>query len=321
MRQADFIKQDLGMIYSVNKPKGILLSYMFMLEQRHHWSFGGENLKDELDGQMKLHFKNYWKFGFDLDRAYNEIDTRELRGGPSLRIDANTSTGFLFQTDNSRDVMLAGMVDFTNFDDKITWKNTYDFTIRWLVSNSFTLSSKTGYSAEIDNSQYIFQKNINDDKEYVVGRIDRNTLYTTFRAEYFITPELSLQYYGSPYASTGKFLDYRKVEDSKSWDLDDRYSFLKVVENDQGKFLYDDDNNLYYDFEDGNFDFNYQEFQSNFVARWEYKTGSTIYFVWTNTRFTYDDVHNPSIINSFKDIMKVKAQNAFMIKVSYWFSL
>ncbi len=317
MRQADYIKQDLGVIYSVNKPKGILLSYMFMLEQRHYWSFGGENLQDELDGQMQLHFKNYWKFGFDLDRTYNEIDTRQLRGGPSLRIDANTSTGFLFQTDRSRDIMLAGKVDFTNYNDKITWKNTYDFTIRWLVSNSFTVSSKTGYSAEIDNSQYVFQKSINTEKEYVVGKIDRNTLYTTFRAEYFITPELSFQYYGSPYASTGKFIDYRKVEDSKSRDLNKRYSFL-IVED--GK-LYDDRHNLYYDFDDGSFDFNYQEFQSNFVARWEYKTGSTIYFVWTNSRWRYEEVHNPSIINSFKDIMKVKAQNAFMIKVSYWFSL
>ena len=216
---------------------------------------------------------------------------------------------------------MAGKVDFTNYDDKITWKNRYDFTISWLISNRFTISSKTSFAEEIDNSQYVFQKRVDNKKEYVVGKINRNTIYTTFRAEYFITPELSLQYYGSPYASTGKYLDYRKVEDSKSRNLDERYSFLNVVENENGKFLYDDENNLYYDFNDGNFDFNYQEFQSNFVARWEYKTGSTIYFVWTNNRFTYDDVHNPSIINSFKDIMKVKPQNAFMIKVSYWFSL
>ena len=321
MRQADYIKEDVGLVYSVNKPKGILLNYMFMLEQRHHWSFGGENLQDELDGQMQLYFKNYWKFGFDLDRTYNEIDTRQLRGGPSLRIDGNTSAGFIVQTNRSKDFFLAGKLDFTNYDDKITWENRYDFTVRWLISNRFTVESKTGFSSEIDNSQYVFQTKVNNKKEYVVGKIDRNTLYTTFRAEFFISPELSLQYYGSPYASTGKFIDYRSVEHSKSRDLDERYSFLNVVENEHGKFLYDDNNNLYYDFSDGNFDFNYQEFQSNFVARWEYKTGSTIYFVWTNTRFTYDDVHNPSIINSFKDIMKVKAQNAFMIKVSYWFSL
>ena len=119
---------------------------------------------------------------------------------------------------------------------------------------------------------------------------------------------------GSPYASTGKYLDYRKVEDSKSRGLNERYSFLNSVESQLGKYLYDDSNNLYYDF-------NYQEFQSNFVARWEYKIGSTIYFVWTNSRWRYEDVHNPSILNSFKDIMKVKAQNAFMIKVSCWFSL
>ena len=91
MRQADYIKQDLGMVYNVNKPKGILLNYFFILEQRHHWSFGGENLKDELDAHFSFRLKNYWKFNLDLDRTYNEIDTRQLRGGPSLRIDGNIS--------------------------------------------------------------------------------------------------------------------------------------------------------------------------------------------------------------------------------------
>lgn len=162
---------------------------------------------------------------------------------------------------------------------------------------------------------------MNDKKEYVVGKIDRNTIYTTLRAEYFITPELSLQYYGSPYASIGKYLDYRKVEKSKSRDLNERYSPLQIIENRSGKYLVDDNNNLYHDFAEGDPDFNFQEFSSNFVARWEYITGSTIYFVWTNYRIHYEEGYNSSAIKSLKNISKVKAQNAFMIKLSYWFSL
>ena len=68
-------------------------------------------------------------------------------------------------------------------------------------------------------------------------------------------------------------------------------------------------------------DFNFQEFRSNFVARWEYKTGSTIYFVWTNTRSRYESKYEPSVFDSFKGISDVKAQNAFMLKVSFWFSI
>ena len=68
-----------------------------------------------------------------------------------------------------------------------------------------------------------------------------------------------------------------------------------------------------------NFDFN--EFRSNFVARWEFRPGSTLYFVWTNTRSEYKYVYNDDILDSFQGIFKVKSQNAFMIKFNYWFSL
>ncbi len=96
---------------------------------------------------------------------------------------------------------------------------------------------------------------------------------------------------------------------------------MNVVETAYRNWVTDENGNLIIDLNGDSPDFNYQEFRSNFVLRWEYKTGSTFYFVWTNTRFQYEYNYDPSILNSFKNIAKVKAQNAFMIKLSYWFSL
>ena len=154
-----------------------------------------------------------------------------------------------------------------------------------------------------------------------MGKIGRETLYTTLRIEYFITPELSLQYYGSPYASTGLYSDYRKVNQSKSKDLSLRYSPLYVVNDGGNEILVDENNNQLLDFSTENPDFDYQEFNSNFVLRWEYKTGSTFYFVWTNRLNNYVNQYNPSIMESIKNIGQGSSQNAFMIKFSYWFSL
>jgi len=317
MRQADYIKEEVHLLYNVNKPKGIFLKYYFLLEQMHDWSFGGENLKDKFSFEAKTTFKNYWLASMLLSRNINEFDTRQLRGGPLLRIDNNTRAGFIFQTNNSKKLMLATKLEFMRFDDKITWRDKFDFSLNWLVSNNISISSSTGFTTETNNSQYVKQKTVNETREYVVGKIDRQTLYTTLRAEYFITPELSLQYYGSPYASIGKYIDYRKVDQSKSPGLNERFSPLYI----SGDNLVDENDEVLLDFTTENPDFNFQEFRSNFVLRWEYKTGSTFYFVWTNTSSVYDDVYNPSIVESFKNISKVKAQNAFMLKLSYWFSL
>lgn len=321
LRQADNVNESAQMIYRVNKPNKVLLSYMFLLTQRHHWSYGGENIGDKLNGHVRIQFKNYWRVDLNIDRTFYTIDTRQLRGGPSLRMDGNTGEEVFIQTNTQKDLWFAGGVDLTRYDDKISWENDYSFHIRWLLSNRFTLSSQTGYSQEIDNYQYVMQKSINDTKEYVIGKIDRKTIFTTIRAEYFVTPELSLQYYGSPYASTGEYLDYRKVKQSKSKDINERFAPLYIVESGGQNLLVDNRDNVFHNFSDWNPDFNFQEFRSNFVARWEYKTGSTIYFVWTNNRSRYEDSYNNSVLNSFKGISKVKAENAFMLKLSYWFSL
>lgn len=321
MRQADYINEEAHMVYNVNKPKGILLKYYFLLQQNHNWSFGYENLMDKFDAQAKLTFTNYWNFTLDFAKTINEIDTRQLRGGPSLRIDANTNTGVIFQTNSSKKLVFATRMYFTRFADDISWRNKYDFSLSWLIMNNLSISNITGYSKETDNSQYVIQETVEDKKEYVVGKIDRETLYTTLRIEYFITPELSLQYYGSPYASIGKYTSYRRVNQSKSKDLNERYSPLYITGSDNGDILVDENGNKYLDFSTDNPDFNFQEFRSNFVLRWEYKTGSTLYFVWTNTSSNYENEYNPSITDSFKNISKVNAQNAFMLKFSYWFSL
>ena len=321
LRQADYIDQEISAIYRVNKPKGILLSYFVEMEQARHWSYGGENLGDEFDSRARFQFKNLWKVDLVFDRTFSEIDTRALRGGPSLRIDGNTRGEFFVQTNSSKDLFFGTGVEFTRFDEKISKENEYTFYAYWLISNRLSLTSNTVFTTGIDNSQYILQKTIGDKREYIVGKLDRKTLYTTLRAEFFVTPEFSLQYYGSPYASTGQFLDYRKVADSKSKDLNRRYTFLSVPAGFDQIYVRDENNNPVINLTSDNPDFNFQEFRSNFVARWEYKTGSTLYFVWTNNRSRYESVYDSSVLNLLKGISKVKAQKAIMKKLRYWFSL
>jgi len=318
LKQADYVSQELNMLYWINKPKGILLSYYFDLTQAHNWSYGGENTGDQLDLHNRLQFKNRWKLDLTAAYNYNTFDTRELRGGPSLKIDNISALSATLLTDPGKKLILGGSSKFNFSNNDITKQNTYMFYLRWVISNRFTITSQTNYSTAIDYSQYIMQKTIADKKEYILGKLDRKTLYTTLRAELFLTPELSLQYYGSPYASIGKFQDYRKVEDSKATNLSDRYTTLTVNSE---NILVDENNNTIRDLTASNPDFNFQEFRSNFVLRWEYKTGSTFYFVWTNNRSRYENEYNPSIGNSLKGISKVTAQNAFMLKLSYWFSL
>ncbi len=317
MRQADYIDQDFSVSYKVNKPRSIYLDYGLELFQSHEWSYDGENMNDYLSGSFDIRFKNQWQYELSVSKRFNMLDTRELRGGPALRKEDAWNVRSSIETNSKKDFFVGLGMDLEYLSDEITKGNQYEFEMTWRVSNRLTLATDVVYQQETDNNQYLRYTDLDNKREYIVGQLERKTFYTTLRTELFITPELSLQYYGSPYVSNGKYLDYRRVADSKAENLGKRFEFLEVQDN----LLIDSENRIYHDFNEGNFDFNFQEFRSNLVVRWEYKTGSTLYFVWTNNRTNYEDVYKSSLFDSLKGIGNVKSDNAFMIKLSYWFSL
>lgn len=320
LRQADYIQENVDVVYRVNKPKGILQSYYINLDHEHNWSYGGEDLGGGVGSHARFQFSNLWKLDLLGGRVYDEIDTRQLRGGPSLRIGGNTNAEFFIQTNTSKDLFFGAGAEFVQWDDDISNSSDYTFHAQWLISNRFNIISRTSYQKEVDLNQFMDYTDFNEKREYIVGNMKRNTIYTTLRLELFLTPEISVQYYGSPYASTGKFQEYMLVDNSLEKNVDKRYNPLFI----KSTYLVNNDQEIIYDFQKQDpyyTDFNFQEFRSNFVARWEYKTGSTAYFVWTNNRSRYESQYEPSILKSLKGITKVAAQNAFMIKISYWFSL
>lgn len=321
LRQADYIREQISLRYQVNAPKGIVRSFYVTSAQIHDWSFGGENTYDKFDNHGYVKFSNLWSLHLDLDRYFNRFDTRQLRGGPALRIDDMNSFEFFVQTNSTRDLFFGAGSNIDWYDNKLSSSKDYTFYVGWQILDNISLTSETVYENTIDNSQYVTQKTVDGTRKYIVGQIGRKTLYTTLRLEYFITPELSLQFYGSPYTSTGKFFDLKEVKSAGDYNTADRFSILRVVNKEGGIVNLDADKDGLADYTIDEPDFNFQEFRSNFVARWEFLPGSTIYFVWTHNRSDYKNIYNSSILDSFNGIFNVKPQNAFMFKFSYWFSL
>ncbi len=109
-----------------------------------------------------------------------------------------------------------------------------------------------------------------------------------FRINFSLTPDLSIQYWGQPFVFAGDYSTYKRVTEPMN---EDYYSQFHDFSNDE--IFYDYENNIYeidenqdgtidYSFENPNF--NFFEFRSNLVARWEYIPGSSIYLVWSQGR-------------------------------------
>jgi hypothetical protein len=64
-----------------------------------------------------------------------------------------------------------------------------------------------------------------------------------------------------------------------------------------------------------------KSFNSNVVARWEYRPGSTLFAVWQQGR--QQDNLNPGTFafrRDYRDLFRAHPSNTFLIKASYWFN-
>ena len=70
-------------------------------------------------------------------------------------------------------------------------------------------------------------------------------------------------------------------------------------------------------------DFSRRSLKSNMVFRWEYRPGSTLFLVWSQSRSQKFDVIDPSfdpwsgMWNAFGD----EGNNIFLVKMNYWLGL
>ena len=67
-------------------------------------------------------------------------------------------------------------------------------------------------------------------------------------------------------------------------------------------------------------DFNFRQFRSNLVARWEYKPGSSLYVVWSQGRTDLAPQAGIPFASNWDSLWHLHPDNVFLVKVSYWFS-
>ena len=192
------------------------------------------------------------------------------------------------------------------------------FSITWRPIRRIRIHAHLGLDQRLYHQQYINTLSGESGKEYLVGNIDQNTSSLILRTELFITPEMSIQYYGSPYYSVGKFDVFSRVDQPRAGIVEERLEQLDVTYNpEQGTYSYSRNTET---FSFSNPDFSFMQFRSNLVFRWEYKLGSTFYAVWSHDRSDWQSNFNP-IKDITGDLFRITGNHVFMLKVNFWFSV
>ena len=106
-----------------------------------------------------------------------------------------------------------------------------------------------------------------------MSEVSQKTLRFTARINYNITPDLTLQYYGQPFISRPVYKNFAYVSNPLAKAFNDRFHPFtsNQINFSNGQYRVDDNADGTVDYSFSNPNFNFVQFRSNLVVRWEYK--------------------------------------------------
>jgi Domain of unknown function (DUF5916)/Carbohydrate family 9 binding domain-like len=325
LRAADRTMQWIWVGYRVFKPFAIFREMGINLNQYQGWDFGGTHLFSGGNINTWGMLKNYFRFGFGAEREFGATSVSELRGGPAILYPGGWHTWFDFSSDHRKKIRYSWRISNSNGDSDYYDRTSTGFSLHIQPSNALVISLSPSLTWNKRTLQYIDTLDYNGDPRYLFGLIKQKTAALTLRIDYSITPEMTIQFYGQPFISAGKYSQLKYITDPKADSFNNRFSIFNEnqlsydTENDQYTFDENSDGTIDYSVEQPNF--NFLQFRSNLVFRWEYKPGSIVYLVWSQGRTGTDINGNFSFSNDFRDLFKIKPHNVFLVKFTHRFNL
>ena len=305
LRRADEINQFTWFAVQFNQPFSIFRRLAINTNQWTNYDFGGRNTSNSANTNFNTSFRNNYSCGASLTRDFDYVSNTALRGGPSSKWPGSWGFDFWVNSD-SRQNLYYGFGAYWGRGDESSFENdSYWVDLTWRPSGQLRLSASPNYSTYDPELQFVRNDSEpNGDPRYVFGALEQETASLTFRLDYAVKPDLTIQYYGQPFISAGTYSRFKKITDPKASAYGSRFEELTESEIDFGSP-----------------DFNVRDFNSNLVVRWEFQAGSLLYLVWNQSRSGFVPDGRFSIKDDVDALFDVHPHNIFLIKVSRWFSL
>ncbi len=279
------------------------------------WHYGPRHpqfANGRLQGWMQL--RNYWEIWCGTTLNAWGSQRYETRGGPLISEPATYGGWIGFGSDSRKDLTVS--FEGNLFLD-VARNRSDDFagTVHWNQSSALNHEAQLRFADVHDDTQYLETVDLAlrpggigiGGRSFVFGKIHRQTLDLTLRSNILFSRNRSVELYAQPYITVGDYAEARELIRPDTYDL--------VHYNEPG-------------YSSHRFDFSYAAFNWNAVYRWEYRPGSTLYIVWTQSRsrFAQRDLSGGSPSGFKNEILSsspfhTEPENIFLAKVTYWFAI
>jgi len=323
MRSADEMIQYANLRYRTIKPVGVLRDFNMRFNQFSSYDFEGNYNRMQYELKGSTSFTNNWGIDFGAAHKPRIFSNSILRGGPRWRFSQENFQFFFVGSDQRKKFNgTIGLIHSQAKENNFSLLK-FESELNYQPTNALNISLAPEYSISKNQTQYVTQSDYNSDTRYVLGSIDNHTLTASLRLDYTVNPNLSIQYYGQPFISRGRYRDFKYVTNPVAERLNDRFQSYDTnqISTNGNDFQVDENRDGTMDYSFENPDFSYVQFNSNLVLRWEYIPGSELFLVWSQG-ITSSILSSNGLFEGFETgILDERPQNIFLLKATYRFIL
>ncbi|MFY2561149.1 DUF5916 domain-containing protein [Corallococcus terminator] len=316
----DDLDVNLGLTYRETNPGSLLRAYSLSLLGYGNWNHGGVRTVNQFVLSSEVTFLNFWEASLSLTYLPRAFSDALTRGGPLMQTPQGWEANLLLNNNvSSTQLWSLDALGWTYEDGSRGVTVTGAVTVQPL--RNLRLSLEPVGSLYTEARQYM--ATLEDGREetygrrYVFGTVRRRELALRLRANLFLTPDLSLEAYAEPFASSGVYSAPGELARARGRLLrgygEDGTTLVRG--DDGGWDVTDGARSFYLD----NQNFNVRSFRSNVVLRWEWHPGSTLFAVWQQDRSASALLGNALAPRALGDALLSSGGHTFALKLTWWF--
>jgi hypothetical protein len=259
------------------------------------WTWAGEPRTQVASGYGLIDWRTYWQTKLTLTRESSSLSTSWLRGGPAIRLPARDRVAFSLVSDQRRATYWTLDTSVARDETPAAWSASISPLLNVRSSDHVQWSVGPSYRTDSVAWQPTGVVGQGSARQWTVAHLGQRTLSATTRADVVVSPQVSVQFYAQPFATTSRFDLPQVVVAPRAADPFARVSALESRSTPEASDT--------------------RTLNASVVVRWEYRHGSFVTAVWNQIRAT-GSVSDADVGHAFGRIFDDPATSVFALKIS-----
>ncbi len=316
--RADDIRHYGWASYRTTKPLKRIRQFTVNYTQLAAFDYGG-NLNDiTLNINGWVHLKNNWWINGALFSTPLSYSNTVLRGGPRMRLEESLGYRNGIISDSRRQIRLTLNHSGEWGSEGAHRTHEIQGNLTWQPTNALQLSVIPRLRFHRNRLEYVTTRSFESQARFIAANLDQHTFELPLRLDYILLPNLSIQYWGQPFISRGRYQHFKYVSDPLASNFRDRFTQIdEQLSFANGVYSADENGDGNSDYQFSNPDFAFIQWRANLVLRWEYIPGSELFLVWSQDLSRFGDASQTLYDGLDSNILDKQPQNIFLIKATY----